>query len=169
MKNITQWPMALLRRWLLSAAVGGAFLLAGLVGFFALRDHILLALSLALALFTFLRCVSVYRTASSGAYETVEGVCVEVRRQPFRNQKRVRLMSLDGIEHTLMLDKQMRLRIGNHYRFYFTPSAASGVDELPTVLQPQDLLLGIEDLGEYRAEQESPNSQLYDQSTFGKE
>lgn len=160
MKNITQWPTALLRRWLLSAAVGGAFLLAGLVGFFALRDRIFLALSLALALFTLLRCVSVYRIASNSAYETVEGVCVEVRRRPFRNQQRVRLMSLDGVEHALMLDKQTRLRIGNQYRFYFAPSAASGMDGLPTVLQPQDLLLGMEDLGEYRAERESPNSQI---------
>ena len=153
---------------LLSAAVGGAFLLAGLVGFFALRDHILLTLSLVLALFTFLRCVSVYRTASSSAYETVKGVCVEVRCQPFRNRQRVQLMSLDSVEHTLMLDKQMRLRIGNQYRFYFTLSAASGMDWLPTILYPQDLLLGIEELGEYRAEQESTNSQIYDQSTFGK-
>ena len=64
MEHITNWPVALLRRWLLSAAVGGGFLLAGVAAFFALKDRILLGLSFSLALFTFLRCLSIYRVVS---------------------------------------------------------------------------------------------------------
>lgn len=159
MRSITNWPVALLRRWLLSAAVGGAFLLAGAAAFFALEDHILLGLSLILALYTFLRCASVYRIASSGSYETVEGVCVEIKRKVLQKQQSVRLMSLDGVEHSLTLDRQMRLRLGNHYRFYFKPSDAAGMGSLPQNLRPQDQLLGLEDLGEYRLEQDSSDTQ----------
>ena len=47
---------------------GRGFLLAGVAAFFALKDRILLGLSFSLALFTFLRCLSIYRVVSSGAY-----------------------------------------------------------------------------------------------------
>ena len=159
MERITNWPVALLRRWLLSAAVGGGFLLAGVAAFFALKDRILLGLSFSLALFTLLRCLSIYRVVSSGAYEVVEGVCVELKHKTFQKQQNVLLMSLDGVEHRLTLDKRTHLRIGNRYRFYFKPADTAYVDGLPQSLRPQDLLLGMEDLGGYCAEQESSSSQ----------
>ena len=67
-------------------------------------------------------------------------------------------MSLDGVEHRLTLDKRTHLRIGNRYRFYFKPADTAYVDGLPQSLRPQDLLLGMEDLGGYCAEQESSSS-----------
>ena len=115
MERITNWPVALLRRWLLSAAVGGGFLLAGVAAFFALKDRILLGLSFSLALFTFLRCLSIYRVVSSGAYEVVEGVCVELKHKTFQKQQNVLLMSLDGVEHRLTLDKRTHLRIATAF------------------------------------------------------
>lgn len=132
---------------------------AGVAAFFALKDRILLGLSFSLALFTFLRCLSIYRVVSSGAYEVVEGVCVELKHKTFQKQQNVLLMSLDGVEHRLTLDKRTHLRIGNRYRFYFKPADTAYVDGLPQSLRPQDLLLGMEDLGGYCAEQESSSSQ----------
>ena len=40
-----EWPAVLRRRWLLTGAAGGGFLLVGLAVFFALEDRVLLMLS----------------------------------------------------------------------------------------------------------------------------
>lgn len=148
-----EWPHALLRRWLLTAAAGLGFLLAGLAVFLVSRDCILLMLSILLALLTLLRCLSFYRIASAGNFEVVEGVCIGVKRLPLRRQQGIRLLTAEGIEHTVTLDKHMRLCIGNLYRAYFKSKPVAGQDALPfhSVLE-QDLFLGLEDLGEYHAE-----------------
>ncbi len=136
MERITNWPVALLRRWLLSAAVGGISPGRG-GGVLCPEDRILLGLSFSLALFTFLRCLSIYRVVSSGAYEVVEGVCVELKHKTFQKQQNVLLMSLDGVEHRLTLDKRTHLRIGNRYRFYFKPADTAYVDGLPQTSGPK--------------------------------
>lgn len=146
------WPPVLLRRWLLAAAAGPGFLLAGLAAFLALEDRVLLTLSALLALCTLLRSFSFYRMAAGQAYGVFEGVCVAIQRPPMRRQQSVRLLTLDGGEHTFALDKQVRLRVGNCYRVYFQrPPAGTREDGLFECLQAQDVFLGLEDLGEYHA------------------
>lgn len=151
---LSEWPQALLRRWLLSAAAGVGFLLAGLTAFFALHDHILLIISALLALFTTVRCIIFYHAIAGGGYETVEGVCVGIRRTPLRQLQTIRLMTMDGVEQTLSLDKRTHLRIGNRYRVYFRHAQTQGGAIFPQGLQAQDQLMGFEDLGEFHAEQE---------------
>lgn len=147
------WPPVLLRRWLLYAAAGPAFLFAGAVMYFAARDHVLLTLSALLAICTFLRCLSFYRMAAGRAYDTVEGVCVGLKRAPLRKQQRVQLLDADGMEHTVTMDKRTRLTIGNCYRVYYRHTTAPGADALPLQdLLAQDMFLGLEDLGEYHAD-----------------
>lgn len=149
-----EWPPILLRRWLLSAAAGLAFFLAGAAAYAAARDHVLLILSTLLAVFTFLRCLSFYRMAAAHAYDAVDGVCIGVKRTPMRKQQSVRLLTSDGVEHTVTLDKHTRLFIGNRYRVYYRRNMASGQTALPFQgILAQDMFLGLEDLGEYQAEQ----------------
>jgi hypothetical protein len=151
----SEWPAVLLRRWLLSAAAGLGFLIAGLVIFLAANDRTLLALSILLTLFTVQRSVSFYRMAAKGAFETVEGVCIGIKRMPLRKQQSVCLLAQDGTERTVLLDKQARLVIGNRYRLYFQQDPAGMCDSIPfQEYLSQDLFLGLEDLGEYHAEME---------------
>jgi hypothetical protein len=153
MARPNEWPAVLLRRWLLSAAAGIGFFLAGLVVFLALRDRTLLALSILLTLFTVQRCAALYYIAARGTFDTVEGVCIGIKRIPMRKQQSVCLLNQEGVEHTVLLDKQIRLTIGNRYRLYFRQSPADGCDGIPfQEYLAQDLFLGLEDLGEYRAE-----------------
>lgn len=147
--KISEWPAALLRRWLLSAAAGIGLLLAGLAASLAMRDTILLALSLLLTLFFAVRCISFYFIIIRDAYETLEGVCVELKRLPLKKQQRVRLMTPDGLEHKLLLDKQTRLSIGNCYRIYIKSRPRAETAYLPQMFQPQDLFLGMDDLGPF--------------------
>lgn len=145
------WPPVLLRRWLLTAAAVPGFFLAGLAAFLALEDRVLLILSALLALCTLLRCLSFYRVAAGQAYDSLQGVCIAVQRLPMRHQQSVRLLTPEGEEHTFTLDKQTRLRVGNCYQVYFQPHPA-GAPEDGLHGRPLDLVLGLEDLGEYRGD-----------------
>ena len=92
--------------------------------------------------------------AAAGNFEVVEGVCIGVKRSPLRRQQSIRLLTTDGIERTVTLDKHMRLCIGNLYRAYFKSNPATGQDALLFhSLLEQDLFLGLENLREYRAEE----------------
>ena len=82
-------------------------------------------LSAVLAGFTALRCLSFCRMARDGAYETVEGVCIEIGRAGLRRQRGVRLLQYDGNECALKLDKRRGLCMGNRYRTYFRQVVAA--------------------------------------------
>lgn len=160
MLHINDWPPVLLRRLILSAGVGAGYLLIGLVLFFTTNDRVLLTISALLALCTILRCAALYRLARDGAYEVVEGVCIRVGSAHLRKQRSVCLLTLEGAEQSVTLDKRIRLRIGNCYRIYFQRPAISAPELMPL----QDLLagsqfLGLEDLGEYREPGRQENSE----------
>ena len=145
-----EWPVVLQRRWMLTGAAGAGFLLVGLVMFLTLHDRTLLMLSAVLAGLTALRCLSFYRMARDGAYETVEGVCIEIGRVGLRRLRCIRLLQYDGNECALKLNKRTRLRIGNCYRVYFRQNS-SNAGLFPELLA-EDLFLGLEDMGEYQTE-----------------
>ena len=79
MKHRSEWPAPLLRKWLLSAALGVGFLIIGSIMYIALDDKIMLMLSLPLSLLSAGRCVLLYRQIGRDAYECVEGVCVKIQ------------------------------------------------------------------------------------------
>lgn len=56
MKHLPEWPAPLLRKWLLSAAIGLGYLLVGIIMYFALDDKVMLILSILLTLLTAGRC-----------------------------------------------------------------------------------------------------------------
>ena len=156
MSGFENWPAPILRRWLLSAAAGPVIFLIGLTGRIALHDPTLLTLSTLLASCMVVRCILLFRVIHQGDYETVEGVCIAIRRAPLDGHQRIRLMDESGTAHDLLLDRHQRFLIGSSYRVYLQNS--SGTALLDTRV-PNSALLGLEDLGEYRAESVSSNRQ----------
>lgn len=151
MSGFESWPTPILRRWLLSAAAGPVIFLIGLTGRIALRDPVLLPLSALLSGCIITRCILLFRTIRQGDYETVEGVCIAIRRAPIGGHQRIRLMDDSGSAHDLLLDRRQKFLIGSSYRVYLqSPPGA----ELPGVRIPRGALLGLEELGACRADSE---------------
>lgn len=151
MSRFENWPAPILRRWLLSAAAGPVIFLIGLAGRIALHDQTLLTLSTLLASCMVVRCILLFQAIRQGDYETVEGVCVTIRRAPLGGHQRIRLMDESGTAHDLLLDRRQRFLIGSSYRVYLqSPPGAA----LPEARIPHGTLLGLEELGAYRAESE---------------
>lgn len=151
MSGFENRPAPILRRWLLSAAAGPVIFLIGLAGRIALHDPVLLTLSALLASCMVVRCILLFRVIRQGDYETVEGVCVAVRRAPLGGHQRIRLMDDSGAAHDLLLDRRQRFLIGNRYRVYLQNSSEAA---LPGARIPRGALLGLEDLEECRTESE---------------
>lgn len=151
MSGFENWPAPILRRWLLSAAAGPVIFLIGLAGRIALHDPTLLTLSTLLATCIVVRCILLFQAIRQGDYETVEGVCVAIRRAPLGGHQRIRLMDDSGTAHDLLLDRRQRFLIGSSYRIYLQSSPGAS---LPEARIPHGALLGLEDLGECRPESE---------------
>ena len=151
MSGFESWPTPILWRWLLSAAAGPVIFLIGLTGRIALRDPVLLPLSALLSGCIITRCILLFRTIRQGDYETVEGVCVAIRRAPIGGHQRIRLMDDSGSAHDLLLDRRQKFLIGNSYRVYLQSSPGA---ELPEARIPRGALLGLEELGACWAESE---------------
>lgn len=151
MSGFENWPAPILRRWLLSAAAGPVIFLIGLAGRIALHDPTLLTLSTLLASCMVVRCVLLFRAIRQGDYETVEGVCVAIRRAPLGGHQRIRLMDDSGTAHDLLLDRRQKFLIGSSYRVYLQSSPGAA---LPEARISHGALLGLEDLGECRVESE---------------
>lgn len=151
MSGFESWPTPILRRWLLSAAAGPVIFLIGLTGRIALHDPAFLTLSALLSGCIVARCILLFRMVRQGAYETVEGVCIAIRRAPIGGHQRIRLMDDSGTAHDLLLDRRQRFLIGSSYRVYLqSPPGAA----LPGARIPHGALLGLEEIEECRAESE---------------
>ena len=147
MKHLSEWPAPLLRKWLLSAALGVGFLIIGSIMYIALDDIIMLMLSLPLSLLNAGRCILLYRLIGRDAYECVEGVCIKIQKAPLRKQRSLCLLTDSGIEHTVTLDTRIPVRIGNCYRLFYLATEADGLYQLFPAPQK---FLALEDLGEYQ-------------------
>ena len=109
MSGFENWPAPILRRWLLSTAAGPVIFLIGLAGHIALHDPSLLTLSTLLASCIVVRCILLFQAIRQGDYETVEGVCIAIRRAPIGGHQRIRLMDESGTAHDLLLDDWQQL------------------------------------------------------------
>lgn len=147
MKHLPEWPVPLLRKWLLSAAIGLGCLLVGIIMYIALADKVMLMLSILLTLLTAGRCMILYRQIGREAYECVEGVCIKIQKAPLRKQRSLCLLTDSGIEHTVTLDARVPVRIGNCYRLFYLATEDDGMYQFFPA--PQQFL-ALEDLGEYQ-------------------
>lgn len=156
MKHLREWSLPLLRKWLLSCIIGLACLLVGIIMYVVSQDSILLTISILLAVLTCVRCTLLYRQIGNEAYEIIEGVCIKIKKAPLRKQRSLCLLTDSGAEHTVTLEQQMPLRIGNRYRLFYLP-ANSLADTGFTLDETQ--FLALEDLGEFTANyEESENN-----------
>ena len=151
MSGFEKGPAPFLGGWLLSTAAGPVIFLIGLAGRIALHDPTLLTLSTLLASCMVVRCILLFQAIRHGDYETVEGVCVAIRRAPLGGHQHIRLMDDSGTAHDLLLDRRQRFLIGSSYRIYLQSSPGAS---LPEARIPHGALLGLEDLGECRPESE---------------
>ena len=147
MKHLSEWPAPLLRKWLLSAALGVGFLIIGSIMYIALDDIIMLMLSLPLSLLSAGRCILLYRLIGRDAYECVEGVCIKIQKAPLRKQRSLCLLTGSGIEHTVTLDTRIPVRIGNCYRLFYL---ATVDDSMYQFFHAPQQFLALEDLGEHQ-------------------
>ncbi len=155
MARLFQWPPAILRRWLGLPAVGLSSLLTGVAVGITLRDCFMLFLSVALFLACVVKAIAFYRLVARGEYEVVEGVCVEVRRQPIQKSCRVKVVdSADNIR-SLILEKRLSFRVGCQYRFYLRKN--SGISQPPSPFPRSDELLGYEEIEAVEPTDETEN------------
>ena len=114
-----QIPAPLLRKIVITAAVGAGCTIFGLAYWIAAKDRIFLFLSLALLIACLYRAWSLYCLAAQKKYTVMEGVCVGVESRVLGKSKDVRLLEDLDKEHSLRLPKNCALKIGRRYRLYF--------------------------------------------------
>ena len=97
----------------------------------------------------FFQALRLFYTAAKGEYETVEGTVMEItgRYTPGRFQK-IKIVSPEGRETYLLLEKNVHLENGNGYRFYFNKKEGvlSGIRAVDAVLNTGSFY-GYEKLG----------------------
>jgi hypothetical protein len=142
----------LFQKILFTALIGIGCLAVGTAIFVFSRDTMMLALSGAVFLFSLLRCLKLYDIITENRYEIIEGTCVAVSSKYFSKHLLTKVMTEDGIESTLRLGKNTKLKIGYRYRFYFKQGQrlSLGSGYFDTALA-SDNFLGFEELGEYIA------------------
>lgn len=154
MEVVKSCPKVLLHRLLLMPLIGIGCLAVGIAYYCFSHDKVFLLLSGAVFAASTVQAFRLYRLIAHKKYRTTAGVCVGITAKPLRRYRNVRLMDESGLETTLLLDKQTRVKIGYRYRAYFkeenTPSLGS--EYLDTALSGSSFL-GIEELGKYSFQQ----------------
>lgn len=151
MKNFLKLaPLPLRRKLLLTGILGILCLLIGLAMFLYARDRISLLLSALVCGLSLYKAWSIYRIVKKKEYEVVEGTCIGIVPKPFRKYRKVKIMDDEGIETTLLLSNQSKIKIGFRYRFYFgkTQRLTLGNKYFDAALS-SDCYLGHEELGEF--------------------
>lgn len=150
MDKLKDCPRVLLQKLLLTLLIGAACLLVGITYFLFAHDTVFLVLSGIVFASSLLRYLGLYRIITQKRYESVEGVCVGIAARPLRRYRKVRLMDRDGIETAVLLGKQIKVKIGYEYRFYFKEDKrpSLGSEYLDNALS-SDHFLGFEELGEF--------------------
>ncbi len=153
MNTQPSFPPVFRRKILFTFILGFAFLLIAGAVFLLSQDHVLLYLSVLLFGASIYKGWQLYRTAVCGSYETVIGLCTGIAELPFRKHKRITLLREDGTEISLLLDKNVRLRLQVPYCFYFRKTAGSCFkqDSLNLLLST-DNLLGYEETDNFLPE-----------------
>jgi len=148
MKQFKDFPKVLQQKKLYTLLIGaGCFLFGIAYGLYA-HDRIFVLLSGAVLVFSLHRGWELYRLISQGKYEVIEGVCVGVVPTLLRRQFTVRVVDDDGVETSLQLGKQAKVKIGVRYRFYFKQGERGNLEsDFLNTLMVSDLFLGFEVIG----------------------
>ena len=150
MELLKDCPRVLLQKLFITISIGAGCFAVGAVSYAAARDAVLLALSAGVFISCILRSASLYRMLRQRRYSVTEGVCIGVTAKPMRRYRKVRLMDAEGLETSLLLDKQTKVKIGFRYRIYLKEAQrmSLGNEYLDTALSG-NCFLGLEELGKY--------------------
>ncbi len=150
MDKIKNCPAPLKRKLFLTFIIGFACLLIGIAMMLLLKDRMMLFLSLAIFVLSIGKAVEFYLLIVNKKYEIVEGTCVGIVPKPLRKYRKIRIMDDAGVESTMLLNKQTKVKIGYRYRFFFkeTQKLSFGSEYLDSATS-SDCFLGFEELGEY--------------------
>lgn len=137
-------PAVILRQ---SVFTGGFALICAVTGIATgcSGDKSLMSLSLLVAGGCLYRVVANCMAARNGRLLVLEGSCTGVS-AAFRRFKEITLEDEEGNEHKLRLQKSVRIKPGEKYRFYFRDTGASrvGIEYVDTLLSVGNYL-GVED------------------------
>lgn len=151
MKNLTTFPAVLLKKLVMTAAIGPVCFLFGTVYYLYANDKIFLCISLIVMVACLFKAAMLYLTISRKEYYELNGVCIRVADKPFSKYRKIRLLDDSMIETELMLKKESKILIGCRYRFYFIKKPENNLqvrnDYVMAALNG-DNLLGYENLGE---------------------
>ena len=138
-------PLPLYRKILFTGLIGAGCMLFGVMYYFRAKDHILLYLSLLVFCCCAWKAWSIYRIAKQHKYEQVEGTCVGVTQKIIGKFQIIKMMDEAGVESTLRLSKNCKMKIGDKYRLYFSQREQihTGCNYFDTALMT-DSFLGYE-------------------------
>lgn len=122
MKDWNQLPRVLKRRLCLTYLAGAVAAAVSLVVYLAAGDRVILILGSILSLCCMHWGRSCRTLLAAKEYETAEGLCTGITPLPFQRCRKIHLLSENGAEITLLLDRNARIHIGTPYRFYFQKS-----------------------------------------------
>ena len=159
MNILKNCPRALLQKILFTALTGIGCLIVGSAYYIISGDGITLALSGLVFVFSLAKSAGLYNIITKRKYEIVEGACVGVSSKPFRKHFTIKIMDDAGLESSLRLGKQTKVRIGFRYRFYFKQGErlSVGSEYFDTALS-SGCFLGFEELGEFMAHNKEPET-----------
>ena len=119
MNILKNCPRILLQKLLFTALIGVGCLLVGVAYYIFSKDNITLALSFLVLTFSLIRSAGLYHIISEKRYNIVDGTCVGIKPKPLSKHYMVKIIDNNGIETSLRLGKQTKLKIGVRYQFYF--------------------------------------------------
>lgn len=148
MVHNTRIPAPLQRKILITAVIGIVCFIVGFAVFLFLKDQTTMFLSLTVLAMCLGQAISIYRIASTEAYEVVEGTCIAVATKPLRKYHKIAILDRNGNELSLLLDKHTKIKIGYQYRFYFkeTDRLTLGKAYFDSAVNA-DCFLGFEETG----------------------
>lgn len=143
-----QWlniPFTLRLKVFLILLMGIGSLIIAAVVFFISRDRLLLILSGIIFGCCLFRSTGLLILVLRGDYETITGICTAVSSQPLRRYHKIELTDSQGAAIILLLGKQVKIKPGGCYRFYFrkAPRPSLGSEYLDASLST-DLFLGYD-------------------------
>lgn len=143
-----QWlnaPFTLRLKVFLILLMGISSLLITAMVFFISHDRLLLILSGIIFVCCLFRSTNLLIVILRGDYEIVTGICTAVTSQPFRRYHKIELTDSQGNAVILLLGKQVKIKPGGYYCFYFRKASrpSLGSEYLDASLST-DLFLGYD-------------------------
>jgi len=143
-------PKPLLKQLILTTLVGTGCFIVGSAFYFTNKDILFLALSALIFLFSLCKTASLYYQIKRHCYVILEGRCLDIQPKLLGRCKQVLIEDAHGCEIQLILDKDLKMQLGDCYRFYF--KADPGNHKEKQLLTDNQLisnnLLGMESINE---------------------